>query len=190
MNIKYSFCAAVVIFIWSAPNVSACTCVEYETPTNAQYWRAKFVVVAKVKSIETKATKYELPSGAAGGSTISDKFAVAHLQIEEVLRGDIGGEILSLVSQGPDCLVEYRKGKKYLIFGSAHIKSTGMIDTSICDGSVRLGKNDSKYLDSIRLFGKQDAVSIFGRVFNHNEPPMAAFPGTGQKVLKTSATVS
>ncbi len=160
-----------LLFLWLAPSLQACTCGDYEVPLCAEYWGAKFVFVAQVKSISSRGDKYQLPQGAAGGSRIGNEVKVAQLRIEQVLRGEISGDVLSFVGNGADCLVDYKKGKRYLIFATSK-DATGLIETSICSGSSRIARDDADYIAKVRSFGSQAAVSIAGRVLDMNERPI------------------
>ena len=169
MKIKLFLIA--LLFLCCAAKTRACTCSDYEVPSCAEYWRAKFVFVAQVTSISSRGDKYQLPPDAAGGSRIGNEVKVAQLRIEQVLRGEISGNVLSFVGNGADCLVDYQKGRRYLIFATSK-DPTGLIATSICSGSAKIGNRDAEYVDKVRAFGAQPTVSILGRVQDGNERPL------------------
>ena len=169
---------SIALLVSFAAEVRACQCAEYETPTCANYWRAGYVFIARVKSINRDpARPYSLPPGVVAGSTMTSKYKTAYLEIERVLRGEINGEVLDFVSEGSDCLIEYKRGRQYIIFAEAYDSRTRAISTSICAGSRRIDRDDASYVASLRRMGQQfDDGSIFGRVLTDREKPMTGIP--------------
>lgn len=158
-----------IALIWIAPTASACQCTEYGTPECARFWRAKFVFIAKVKSISRKSLRVDMLPPDAKASTMSSHHATARLQVQQVLRGEmVEDEVFDSVGNGADCLLEYRKGQRYLIFASDYDPATKIISTSVCSGSNELEPNGEDALNSIVVFRRQTGESlVLGQVLDY-----------------------
>jgi len=157
-NLLLKFWLLVFLLSFSFSLSNACECGELKTPTCAHYWRAEYVFVAKVKYLSAK-------PDADGNYPYNTK---AHLQIEEVFRGKIKGEVISKRGNGADCLPEYQKGARYLIFGYDYNSNTKTINTNVCAGNSLLDDEDgNNYLASVRALQMQKSEPlVLGRIIN------------------------
>lgn len=142
-----------------AANAHACQCInEYEVPTCAMYWNADFVFVARVKSISARPSK----------NGMYPENTRVRLQMLEVFHGGITGEVLDSQGNGADCLVEYEKGKRFLIYAHDYNPTTRKIITSTCSGSKEITTAREDYLTELReLSQRKEETSIFGRVVSY-----------------------
>jgi hypothetical protein len=152
-------------FVSAAREALACTPSEYETPLCAIYWRAEIVFVAKVKAIDKEVSSEPEEDG------VYAKVRKARLQVEEVMRGEVGDDVWAVLGNGADCRPEYEKGKRYLIYASGYDAAMGEIYTS------RYGEitpDDGDYLESVRAFSKPKAEAhVLGKLFTESVKPMA-----------------
>ena len=154
--------------------VRACQCVEYGTPTCAEYWRSDAVFVGhlvEIKVVQMKNYTYRRL-----------RFAV-----EEAFRGVSGTRVDVFTVKGTSCEMPFEKGEKYLVFAS-HDKRDGsdQLYTGMCSGTVP-AKPASEAVDSIRRIVQQTAgESISGQI---EEFPARGIPGISVKVVGADRTL-
>ena len=132
----------------------ACQCMEYFTPTCAQFQRADAVFTVFVMDFDRRPDEDgRYPEGTK-----------VRLLVEEVFTGKVGKEVFDTQSNGADCKLTYEKGGRYLIYNLDYDPRTRMIATSYCAGSTNLesGQHDIEYIRSLK--GKPPQPSIMGRV--------------------------
>jgi hypothetical protein len=161
MNFRAALLAlTLIVFPLLAPRAQACMCAGYEVPTCALYWRAHYVFVAQVKSISAKPDRHG----------VDPENTKARLQLQEVFRGDLTGEVLDGRGGGADCGLEYERGKSYLIYADDYDPATKMIRTSTCAGSREMADDDENYLASIRALGEPKAEStVLGQLLRYED---------------------
>src|SRR5262249_17259915 len=71
------------------------------------------------------------------------------------------------------CLVEYRPGKRYLIFADSLDPANRIIGTGICSGSGEIKLRDRDYLAEIRSYAKANDILISGQVVDYYEKALA-----------------
>lgn len=170
-------------FSLTTAEARACFPSEYKTPLCAIYWRAQIVFTAQVKAI----------GGAVSSEPDQDgvyaKVRKARLQVQEVLRGEIAGEVSARLGNGSDCLPLYEKGKRYLIFASEYDAAMGEIYTIHYS---EITPDDKDYLNSIRAWAKPKAESlIMGTLISYDtQKPMGGvevlMQGNGQSYSTTT----
>lgn len=173
----YMTAMALAAFALITPGARACMPVEYQTPLCAIYWRAEVVFVARVKAVNMAFSSEPDEDG------VYTKIRKAQLQVEEVMRGEIAGEVWGAITSngGGDCRPLYERGKRYLIYGSGYNPATGEIITDHYNELT--SDNEADFLKSARGFSKPKAeAQVLGTVLSDSLKPLS-----GVEVLMQSS---
>ena len=154
MNFVSRFLGVLFLLAVSPLAAMACQCIEYFTPTCAQFERASAVFTVLVMDLDQRPDEDgRYPEGTK-----------VRLLVEEVLSGKVGKEVYDTQSNGADCKLTYEKGGRYLIYDFGYDPKTRMIATSYCGGSTNIesAQEDIEYIRSLKR--KPPPPSIMGRV--------------------------
>jgi hypothetical protein len=134
-----------------AQGAQACSCVEYDVPACAAFWRADAVFVGVVTDIK------KLPEESPQALPV----ALIHFIVEDGYRGVSAPEVDVATMSGTMCDIKFKQGQQWLIYAGRDT-ATGQLGTGFCDRD-RLYKDAGEDLDYARSLRQQPpAPSIAG----------------------------
>ena len=131
-----------------AEEVRGCTCIEYDVPVCAAYWRADAVFAGQLVDITPveKKSDNEMPT------------VMLHFIVEQPFRGVVGDRVDVETLHGTSCDMKFEKGERYLIYASRG-KDTNK--------RVQIAKNQCHYrqLDAFKI-DLHATAEVSGNVLN------------------------
>lgn len=170
-----------LLFAWSIlipVEARACTCVEYDVPVCAAYWRADAVFAGQLLDITPveKKSDAELPT------------VMLHFTVEQPFRGVAGNRVDVETLYGTSCDMKFKKGERYLIYASRD-EDSNQLFAGPCTRTTTL-KNADVDLEYIRMVTQGEAPqSILGRLLLQKWDPISGakvIVRGGDKTLETT----
>ena len=164
-------------FAWlpfSYEEARGCTCIEYDVPVCAAYWRADAVFAGQVLDI----TKVPIKSDGQIPT------AMLHFLVEQPFRGIAGNRVDVETPHGTSCDMDFEKGRRYLIYAYRG-KDSDQLFAWPCTRMREL-EHATDDLNYIRSVTQQEAKeSILGRLLRNRYEPLAGLKVTVQGGDKT-----
>jgi hypothetical protein len=167
----------LISFAWTpfiAEEVRGCTCIEYDVPVCAAYWRADAVFAGQlldITPVEKKADN-QMPT------------VMLHFIVEQPFRGVAGDRVDVETLHGTSCDMKFEKGERYLIYASRE-KDTNKLFAGPCTRTENLkyADDDLNYLRDLTQQGAKE--SILGRLALNKYEPLPGLKVTVQTADKT-----
>src|SRR5687768_5918085 len=119
-SVIFSFCTELdmqrlllilLLFTWILfipEEARACSCIEYNVPVCASYWRADAVFAGQLVEITPveKKSDNQMPT------------VMLHFIVEQPFRGIAGDHVEVETLHGTSCDMKFEKGERYLIYAS------------------------------------------------------------------------
>src|SRR5687767_14824656 len=158
----------------------ACSCLEYDTPVCAAYWRADAVFVGLLRD--------KTPVDKTADTIIPH--ATLHFIVEQPFKGVAATQLNVETMSGTSCDMRFDVGKRYLIYASLDPHNNNQLFAGPCTRT-----NEAKYaeadLDYIRAVTQQGVKeSIAGRFLLHRHVVMPGLKITVQGGDKTFETTT
>jgi hypothetical protein len=180
------------LFLFSSPNVNACSCANQPTVQKEYDW-ASVVVVTQVIAVEK-----------SQAATASERIQSTTMMVERVFKGSIklGEQMLFAQGTGADCIWVFNEkdiGQRYLLYlhGEEGVKDKGSVlwIAGICGRSRRLenAADDLLYLENIsKVRGKtrlSGTLSFYQpAVLEGQEPSQGFLSGKRVRVIGDKET--
>jgi hypothetical protein len=162
-----------VALLFLAEAGRACTCIEYEVPVCAAYWRADAVFAGQILDITPVQKKPDqMPT------------VTLHFIVEQAFRGISGNRVEVETLKGTSCDMPFAKGERYLIYASRDAESKQLF-AGACSRTTELkhAEEDLKYINEV--IQKTAKESVMGRVVENRYQPLLGVKITVQSDEKT-----
>ena len=157
---------ALIPFI--AEDVRCCTCLEYDVPVCAAYWRADAVFVGQLVDITPveKTSENQMPT------------QMLHFIVEQPFRGVASGRVDVETLHGTSCDMRFGKGERYLIYASRGQDNQLFAGPCSRTENLKYVGDDLNFIRSLTHQGAQE--SIFGRLVRNKYEPLPGLKVTVQ----------
>jgi len=157
-----------------AEEVRGCTCIEYDVPVCAAYWRADAVFAGQLFDITPveKKSENQMPT------------VMLHFIVEQPFRGVAGDRVDVETLHGTSCDMKFEKGERYLIYASRG-QDTDKLFAGPCTRTENLkyADDDLNYIRAVTQQGAKE--SILGRLLRNKYEPLPGLKVTVQSGEKT-----
>ncbi|HKR12550.1 MAG TPA: carboxypeptidase-like regulatory domain-containing protein [Pyrinomonadaceae bacterium] len=161
-----------VSFVWlpfMTAEAEGCSCLEYDVPVCAAYWRADAVFAGQLLNITPveKTSDSSMPT------------VMLHFIVEQPFRGVAGNRVDVETLHGTSCDMNFSKGERYLIY-AARDQGSNQLFAGPCMGTTNL-EHATDDLNYIRTVTQQEAKeSILGRLLHEKYQPIPGIRVTVQ----------
>src|SRR5260370_27078227 len=150
-----------------AEEVRGCTCIEYDVPVCAAYWRADAVFAGQLVDMTAveKKSDNEMPTG------------MLHFIVEQPFRGVAGDRVDVETLHGTSCDMKFEKGERYLIYASRE-KDSNKLFAGPCTRTedLKYADDDLHYIRAVTQQGANE--SILGRLLRNKTEHLPGLNGT------------